>query len=158
MAFLAIYPLRILSDVKIGAQRSISTLTYTMSLAIDQTLNPGSYGGVAADKVYNLINNPTPNSSLRRVASTAQTAPDRLTISHRNTKKGGVNYAGRMIRIDEQFSDPLLGAGDFSCRLVIDVPIGTSVVTTQLIKNQVGRVFAAWMVAGNADKILAGEM
>lgn len=129
-----------------------------MSLATDQTLNPGSYGGAAADKVYNLINAPTPTSTLRRVASTATTAPDRLTISHRLTKKGALQRDDHMIRIDEQFTDPILGSGDFSARLVIEVPRGTSVVTTQLVKNQVGRVIAAWMAAGQADKILNGEM
>jgi hypothetical protein len=129
-----------------------------MSLAVDQTLNPGSYGGTAGDKVYNYINQPTPQSTLRRVASTAGTAPDRLTVSHRQTKKGLVTTDEHLVRVDEQFNDPVLGSGDFSAWLVIKAPRGTSVVTTALIKSQVGRVIAAWMVAGNADKILNGEM
>lgn len=129
-----------------------------MSLAIDQTLNPGSYGGAAADKVYTYISQLNLGATLRRVASTAATAPDRLTISHRETKKGLLKRDDHMIRIDEQFNDPILGSGDFSCRLVIEVPRGTSVITTQLVKNQVGRVIAAWMAAGQADKILNGEM
>lgn len=129
-----------------------------MSLATDQTLNPGSYGGAAADKVYNLINAPTPTSTLRRVSSTATTAPDRLTISHRQSKKGSISRDDHLIRIDEQFNDPVMGSGDFSAWLSIQVPRGTSVVTAQLVKNQVGRVIAAWMASGNADKILNGEM
>lgn len=129
-----------------------------MALATDQTLNPGSYGGAAADKVYNLINSPTPGSTLRRVASTATTAPDRLTISHRQGKKGVIIRDEHLVRIDEQFNDPVMGTGDFSAWLSIQVPRGTSVVTVQMIKNQVGRVIAAWMAAGNADKILNGEM
>lgn len=127
-------------------------------LANDITLNPGSYGGTAADKIYNLINQPTPSSTLRRVASTALTAPDRLTISHRQTKKNGITTDEHLIRIDEFFTDPVLGSGDFNAWLAIKVPRGTSVVTMALVKNQVGRVIAAWMAAGHADKILNGEM
>lgn len=129
-----------------------------MSLATDQTLNPGSYGGAAADKVYNFIAQINPGATLRRVSSTATTAPDRLTISHRVTKKGQLQRDDHMVRIDETLTDPVLGAVDFTARLVIEVPRGTSVVTTQLVKNQVGRVIAAWMAAGQADKILNGEM
>lgn len=124
-----------------------------MSLATDQTLNPGSYGGAAADKVYTYVNAPTINSTLRRVASTATTAPDRLTVSHRLSKKGNIQRDDHLVRIDEQFNDPVLGSGDFSAWLSIQVPRGTSVVTTQLVKNQVGRVIAAWMASGHADKI-----
>lgn len=127
-------------------------------LANDITLNPGSYGGTAGDKVYNLINQPTPSSTLRRVASTALTAPDRMTISHRQKKKGGITYDDHLIRLDEFFSDPVLGSGDFESHLVVSVPRGTSVVTLALVKSQVGRVIAAWMAAGHADKILNGEM
>lgn len=132
-----------------------------MSLATDQTLNPGSplnLGGVAADKVYNFIGYPTATSSLRRVASTALTAPDSLVISHRVIKEGAFTVDQHMVRLDEVFTDALLGAGKGSAWLVTKAPRGTTAWTTQLAKNQVGRVFAAWLASGNADKILNGEM
>lgn len=129
-----------------------------MSLATDQTLNPGSYGGTAGDKVYNLIGQLNSGSTLRRVASTATTEPDRLTISHRLAKKGTLNVDEHLIRIDETVISALSGAVDYSAWLVIKAPRGVTEVTVAKIKSQVGRVIHTWMTSGNADKILNGEM
>jgi len=44
-------------------------------IAADLTLNPGSYGGVAANKVFVSGGQPTPTSVIRRVQATALTTP-----------------------------------------------------------------------------------
>lgn len=129
-----------------------------MALASDITLNPGSYGGIAADLVFSDIG-PTKdlNGKLRRVAATALTAPETHTINHRVVKEGVVPYDQHMVRLDWEPVDPVLGAVKQSTWIVVRVPRGTSVVTVAKVKDQIGRAVHSFLLAGATDKILAGE-
>lgn len=130
-----------------------------MALSNDLTLNPGSYGGTAGDKVYKLVFPASPTSgSLRRVAATALTAPESVTINHRViSKSDGIKVNQHQIRADETVISTLAGAQKIEAWMVIKAPEGVSEVTAAKVKDLVGRMFAAWMGGGNADAILAGE-
>jgi hypothetical protein len=122
------------------------------------SLNPTPFGGANAAKDYDLISmGSTTSSSTRRVAATATTTPETLTISHRAQKSGSVTIDQHMLRFDSIFTDPLLGPVKLSSWMVIQVPKGTTVVTLQEIKNQVGRLIALEQTSGALDKILNGE-
>lgn len=130
-----------------------------MPLSDNLTLNPGSYGGASADKIYNLIYPASPTSgSLRRVAATALTAPETHTVNHRViTKSDGIKVNQHQIRVDETVISTLAGSQKIEAWMVIKAPEGVAEITASKVKDLVGRMFATWMVAGAADAILAGE-
>jgi hypothetical protein len=126
--------------------------------ATDITLNPTTYGGTNANKVYSLIVGPTADGrALRRVASTATTTPDTLTVSHRESTQSGVLVDQHLVRIDEIQTDPVLGKVTLSAWMVIQVPRGTTIITTQLITDQIGRLIHFEQTSGNLAKILNSE-
>lgn len=129
-----------------------------MSFDLALTLNPTSFGGANVNKVYDYIGvGSTPSSSVRRVSATATSKPETLVISHRESKVGSVQIDQHMVRLDTVISDPLMGMVKLSSRLVIEVPRGTTVVTLQEIKDQVGRLIALEQGVGALDKILNSE-
>jgi len=119
------------------------------------SLNPTSFGGVNAAKSYDLIDLQD-SKSVSRVASTATTTPETVTISHQSS--GSVVVTDRhLVRLDKTFTDPALGSVGLSAYLVLSVPRGTTVVTLQEIKDMVGRLIALEQTAGALDKILNSE-
>lgn len=125
--------------------------------ADDITLNPQTFGGQNVDKVYSLFSWGGDTSTIRRVSATANTTPETLTVSHRQTKAGVVTTNQHMIRVDISLTDPILGQVVVSAWLVIRVPLGTTIVTDQVIKDQVGRLLAFEQSAGALAKILNSE-
>jgi hypothetical protein len=123
----------------------------------DITLNPTTFGGANVNKVYSLIALGDGSSSIRRVSATAATTPETLTVSHRSVKDGAVDVDQHMIRLDLGFTDVLLGPVKFSCWLVIRNPLGTTILTNQLILDQIGRLIAFEQASGALDKILNKE-
>jgi len=119
------------------------------------SLNPTSFGGVNAAKSYDLIDLQDAKS-VSRVAATATTTPETVTISHQSSGSAVVTDR-HLVRLDKKFSDPLLGSVNLSAYLVLSVPRGTSVVILQEIKDMVGRLIALEQTAGALDKILNGE-
>jgi hypothetical protein len=72
--------------------------------------------------------------------------------------KSGLFTADRhLVRIDKKFTDTIQGAVTLSAYLVIQVPRGASIVTSQEIKDIVGRVLACEQAAGALDKLLNNE-
>lgn len=127
-------------------------------IANDLTLNPGSYGGTAANLVYNLAGYPTPNSSIRRVQATALSEPNSLLISHQSVKRGDITVFRHLLRHDRSLIDPVLGLIKGSVWQTWETPLGTSVFTPAVIKDMIGRLTSCYMTAGVTDAILAGEM
>lgn len=126
-------------------------------IANDLTLNPGSYGGTAANLVFVLTGYPTPTSSLRRVQATALTEPNSLLISHQQAVRGSVTYDRHLVRRDRTLIDPLLGSVKGSAWLTIEAPRGTSVFTAAVMKDIIGQLASTWMTAGVTDSLLSGE-
>lgn len=124
----------------------------------DLTLNPGSYGGAAADLVFVLAGFPTATSSIRRVTATAMTEPHTALISHQTVKRPAATYDRHLIRLDRTLNDPTVGAVKASAWLTIEAPRGVSVWTPALLKDLIGRVPSLYMGSGVADKILASEV
>lgn len=128
-----------------------------MALSNDITLNPGTYGGTAGDKIYNLLPPQKDGSTVRRVPATAFTTPETLSVNHREVKEGGYVVDQHLVRVDEVVIDPVQGSRTISVWQVIKVPRGTSVITTAQVKSVIGRCIHAVLTAGHTDKILAGE-
>lgn len=95
--------------------------------------------------------------SLRRVSSTAATAPELLTISHEKRKSGSYDYDAHLVRFDFQETDPAKGLVQYGARFVLDVPRGTTVVTSQKLIDCVGRLLDFIRASGNLDKIINSE-
>jgi hypothetical protein len=125
--------------------------------ANDISLNPTSFGGTNAAKVYSLVGWGGDSSSLRRVSATAASNPETLTISHRESKDGAITTDQHLVRLDESIVDPLLGRVVFSAWLVVRVPRGTSVITLAKIKDIVGRLIAFEQASNAIDQILNSE-
>lgn len=123
----------------------------------DITLNPQTFGGQNVNKVYSLVGWGSDTSTTRRVSATATTTPETLTVSHRDTKSGSLTTSQHLVRTDIELADPVVGRVTMSAWLVIRVPQGTSVITSQVIKDQVGRLIAFEQAAGAIDKILNSE-
>lgn len=126
-------------------------------IANDLILNPGAYGGTAANLTYVLAGYPTPTSSIRRVQATALTEPNSLLISHQQVQRGDLTVNRHLIRHDRTLIDPILGPVKASVWQTWEVPQGSSVFTASVVKDMIGRPVAAYMVAGATDAILAGE-
>lgn len=126
-------------------------------LANDLTLNPGSYGGTAADLVFVLGGYPTSTSSLRRVTATALTEPNSLLISHQTVKRGDITYNRHLVRRDRVLIDTLKGNVKGSAWLTLEAPNGVTVWTPAVLKDLVGHLVSTYMGSGVMDKILAGE-
>lgn len=127
----------------------------------DISLNPTSFGGTNAAKVYSLVLPLGSDTSLRRVASTSATTPETLKISHQSSSSknevGVIQYNQHLVRLDESFTDVIKGTGALSAWLVIRNPIGTTAITSQKILDIIGRLFAFEQTAGALDKILNNE-
>lgn len=126
-------------------------------IANDLTLNPGSYGGTAADLVFVLGGYPTSTSSLRRVTATALSEPNSLLISHQQVKRGDIIYNRHLVRRDRILIDSLKGNVKGSAWLTIEAPNGVTVWTPGVVKDIVGHLVSTYMGSGVMDKILAGE-
>lgn len=126
-------------------------------LANDLTLNPGSFGGTAANKVFTLAGYPTPTSALRRVQATALTTPESVLISHQSAIRGELTYDRHLVRHDVVLNDPLKGAVKASVWTTIEVPRGTTVFTNAVIKDMHGRLPSLLCASGAMDAILSGE-
>lgn len=122
----------------------------------DITLNPQSFGGQNVDKVYSLVS-VGDTGSLRRVSTTATSSPETLSIGHRQQVEKGVTMHQHMVRTDIVLNDPDKGSVKMSAWIVIRVPQGTTVVDSQVIKDQVGRLLAFEQASGALDKILNME-
>lgn len=127
-------------------------------IANDLTLNPGTYGGTAANLVFVLGGYPTPTSSIRRVQATAQTEPNSLLISHQYVERNGIQYARRMMRRDRSLIDTVKGTVKGSIWIGSDIPLGVGVYTNSVVKDMLGHLASAWMTSGVTDAFLAGEM
>lgn len=128
-----------------------------MAFNTDITLNPSTHGGTGGDLTYSevaYIN--SGEGKLRRVSATASTAPDELTISHRE-QPGKVKADQHLVRIDTVFSDPVLGPVTLSSWVVMRVPKGTSVVSVAGIKDQLGRLIHFLRTTGYVEKLLNSE-
>lgn len=131
-----------------------------MGFALDISLNPNAFGGENVAKVFEdvgYVDNGT--GRLRRVAATAMTAPETLTVSHRRTKESsGVSVDQHLVRLDNQIVTAGAGTVKYSCWLVIRNPVGVSEVTAALIKSQVGRLVAFQQAANATDNLLNGSI
>lgn len=120
-------------------------------------VNPQTFGGANASTTYSLVGFSGANASIRRDSATAATAPDTLTISHRDEKRNGRPTHQAMVRIDKVFQDTLLGPVTLSAWLVIAIPKGTTIINTTAVKEVVGRVLAIEQASGAIDKLINSE-
>lgn len=125
-------------------------------IANDLTLNPGSYGGTAADLVFVLGGYPTPTSSVRRVSATALTEPNSLLISHQSVIRNSITYDRHLVRRDRVLIDTARNIKG-SAWLTIEAPRGVTAWTAGNVKDLVGHLVSCYMISGVMDKILAGE-
>lgn len=127
----------------------------------DISLNPTSFGGTNASKVYSLVLPLSTDASLRRVSATSATTPETLKIAHQSSSSknevGVLAYGQHLIRLDQAFTDPVKGTGTLSAWLVLRNPIGTTVITSQSIIDILGRLIAFEQTAGTLDKVLNNE-
>jgi hypothetical protein len=126
-------------------------------LANDLTLNPGSFGGVSANKIFVLAGYPTPTSSIRRVQSTALTTPESILVSHQVVQRGGLTIDRHLLRHDVTLNDSLKGSVKASAWTTLEIPRGTTVFTNAVAKDMYGRTVSALLASGVFDAFLAGE-
>jgi len=127
----------------------------------DISLNPTAFGGTNAAKVYSLVLPLGSDTSIRRVSSTSSTTPEILKIAHQQSQVqnevGKLAYNQHLIRLDQSFTDVVKGTGVLSAWLVVRNPIGTTAITSQMIIDIIGRLFAFEQTSGALDKILNNE-
>jgi len=128
-----------------------------MALTADIALNPTTYGGANVSKTYSLLGYSSLSEATRRVAATATTTPETLAIKHREIKVKDCMTDQHLVRLDTQLTDPVKGQCQLSARLILEVPKGTTVVTSQMILDIVGRLIGLEQTAGILDKLLNSE-
>lgn len=121
------------------------------------TLNPTTYGGANADKVYDLLGYSSLSESTRRVSATVTSTPETLVVKHRNLKIKDCDTAQHLVRLDTLLTDPVKGQCQLGARLVIEVPNGTTVVTDQMVKDMAGRLIAFYLASGNHARLMNSE-
>lgn len=129
-----------------------------MAFANDLTLNPGSYGGVAANKTFVLIGpSDGGQGSLRRDSSTGVASPYELRIRHTVRKVRGATTDVHNMNLGLTLTDPVLGVQTVVGNFTLSVPRGTSVFTTAVLKDLQGHLISALLQSGHTDKFLNGE-
>jgi hypothetical protein len=127
----------------------------------DIILNPTAFGGTNANKTYSLVLPLGADSSLRRVSATSATTPETLKIAHQQTSSknevGTLAYNQHLLRLDQAFTDSIKGTGALSAWFCLRNPIGTTAITSQMIIDLIGRLFAFEQSSGYLDKILNNE-
>lgn len=127
-------------------------------LDADITINPGTTGGASANSTYVSLGLPQGDASIRRVAATAATAPETLTVKHSMvTRKGTVKVDRHLVRFDSTFNDTLLGAQTVSAWLVVEVPRGVSAIGSTQYNEVLGRLHAFLALSGVKTKLYNGE-
>jgi hypothetical protein len=123
-----------------------------------QTL-PGSAGST----VFAQITGTVGNKVERRVAATANTTPETLTIGHEVRGIGFKQRCRSLLRIGRQFNnvDPSTTGGavpSFSWQLVLDRPLNSAgAVTVQHLKDTLGQMIDVMLISGQLDKFLNQE-
>jgi hypothetical protein len=120
------------------------------------SLNPTGFGGANVAKSFALIDLQD-SRALSRVAATATTTPETLTVSHQQIGSGLKLSNRHLIRLDKTMTDTVAGQVVLSAYMVLQVPQGTTVVTSQEILDIVGRLVAFEQTVGALDKILNSE-
>lgn len=127
-------------------------------LDADITINPGTTGGTNANNTYVSLGLPQGDASIRRVAATAATAPEILTVKHGEvSRKSGVKVDRHMVRFDSTYNDTLLGAQVVSAWIVTEVPRGVSAITANQYNEVLGRLHAFLALANVKTKLYNGE-
>lgn len=121
--------------------------------------------GATGTKDFNLVNSPTNGRNLRRIAATATTAPEEITISHQHTGSSGT-FSERVrslvqSRKTRNDTDLTLTGGIkpyVSVQVTIDRPVNSGgFITTAMIKQCVGEVCDVLTRSGQLDLLLNEE-
>lgn len=121
-----------------------------------QTLNPNAYGGADVSKVYDLIELGG-TKSVSRVAATATTTPETLSIAHSSFKQNDLNVSRHLVRLDKTFVLADYGKQTLSAYLVIQVPHHVEVTTAE-VQDIVGCLIKFEQDSGALAKLLNAEI
>lgn len=129
------------------------------------TSNAGSITlpGSAAATTFAQITGPVGTSIVRRVAATANTTPQTLTIGHTSSGTGFATRIRSVVRMDyKALNTDIADTGNVtpsaSCYLVLDRPYQSGgAITDAIIKTMLGGLFHVFNAAGQLDKILNQE-
>lgn len=124
------------------------------------SLNPNgsiTLDGTNSAKVFDLVDFPSQGQSVRRVAATALTTPETLTISHRDFVEKGQPMHQHLVRMDIAALSALGVKQPCAAWLVVKHPGDNVTVTPAMIKDMVYRLFRLMTTTGYLDKIINGE-
>lgn len=122
----------------------------------------GTKPGALGAKTYSLLS-VAEAKSVRRIAATALSTPQTMTISHELKGKNWAARARSLVRADIQnIGVDLASVGNIvpsaAVYLVIDRPVNTGgTLTATDVKNLVGAVLDVIMASGQLDKLLNME-
>jgi len=136
-------------------------------LTADQTLVdnrasvtlPGSLGSL----VFAQVTGPSGQKIVRRIAATANTTPNTLTVSHALSGTGFKQRCRSLIRMDFERRDTDVAVTgnvvpSLSAYIVMDRPIQSGgFITVAHIKTMIGQLTDLLTVSGNLDKIINQE-
>lgn len=137
----------------------------TADLSVTDNGTPTNVGALGA-KTYALVANPSSGATKRRVAATANTTPQVLSVSHSVSGKGFQQRCRTVVRVDysDLTADLTQETGTngevpkVSAYCVIDRPIiSDGVITDAIVQNQVGAVIGVLLGSGNMAKLLNQE-
>jgi hypothetical protein len=136
-------------------------------LTPDQTLVSNRTGytlpGAAGSTVFSQITGTTGSTVDRRVAATANTTPEVMTISHEIRNVGFKQRIRSLLRFKRTYSnvDPSTTGNvvpSFSWGLTLDRPTSSGgAVTVQHLKDSLGQLIDAMLISGQLDKFLNQE-
>jgi hypothetical protein len=121
---------------------------------------PGSAGATTYAQIQGNVGN---GAIVRRVASTANTTPQLLTVSHQESGTGFKQRIRSLVRYDYKANNTDIAdtggvVPSFSVYLVIDRPAQSGgAITDTKVKDGIGSVMHVLVAAGQLDKILNQE-
>jgi hypothetical protein len=119
---------------------------------------PGSLGS----KTYAQVSDESPqNGTLRRIAATALTTPQEISIIHQISGKGDLARVRSLIRhryTNFAYIDTKGNFSSMSASIVLDRPLSTAEgITSTICKDSVGALLDVILTSGQLDKILNRE-
>lgn len=134
----------------------------TADLSVTDNGTPTNVGALGA-KTYAMVANPSSGATKRRVAATANTTPQELSVSHTVSGTGFSQRCRTLVRHDYRdiSADPENTGGEvprISAYVVIDRPLNSGgVITDAIVQNSVGAVIGTLLGSGNMAKLLNQE-
>lgn len=135
----------------------------TADLTVTSNASAITLPGDTGATTFAQITGPSGNQIKRKVAATAGTTPEVLTIAHEETGKGFAKRTRSVAKIEYTANNTDIAdtggiVPSFSVGFTLNRPVNSAgAITDAILKRQIGRLLHVLLAAGQLDKFLNQE-